>query len=80
MLHADLVSKLARRLYEARRMRVQLRHFSLDYPHMTIEDGYAIQREWVKLEQADGRTIKGHKWPVPASDKQEDHPIQWYRR
>ena len=28
---------------------------------MTIEDGYAIQREWVKLEIADGRTIKGRK-------------------
>ena len=28
---------------------------------MTIEDGYAIQREWVKLEMADGRSIKGRK-------------------
>jgi 2-oxo-hept-3-ene-1,7-dioate hydratase len=28
---------------------------------MTIDDGYAIQREWVKLEQADGRVIKGRK-------------------
>ena len=28
---------------------------------MTIDDGYAIQREWVRLEQADGRVIKGRK-------------------
>ena len=28
---------------------------------MTIEDGYAIQREWVRLELADGHTIKGRK-------------------
>ena len=28
---------------------------------MTIEDGYAIQREWVKLEIADGRIIRGRK-------------------
>jgi 2-oxo-hept-3-ene-1,7-dioate hydratase len=28
---------------------------------MTIEDGYAIQRAWVALEVADGRTIKGRK-------------------
>jgi 2-oxo-hept-3-ene-1,7-dioate hydratase len=28
---------------------------------MTIEDGYAIQREWVRLELADGRTMKGRK-------------------
>jgi len=28
---------------------------------MTVEDGYSIQREWVKLELADGHTIKGRK-------------------
>jgi len=28
---------------------------------MTIEDGYAIQTEWVKLEMADGRRIRGRK-------------------
>jgi len=28
---------------------------------MTIEDGYTIQREWVKLEIADGHVIKGRK-------------------
>jgi 2-oxo-hept-3-ene-1,7-dioate hydratase len=52
---------MARELYEARKQRKQLRHFSKRYPGMTIEDGYAIQREWVRLEQADGRVIKGRK-------------------
>src|SRR5882757_8363437 len=61
MLNADVVQQLARRLYEARKTRVQLRHFSQEHPQMTIEDGYAIQREWVKLELADGRKIKGRK-------------------
>ena len=61
MLAPELVSALARRLYEARRSRVPLRHFSKQHPQMTIEDGYAIQREWVKLELADGRLIKGRK-------------------
>lgn len=61
MLSPDTITKLARQLYEARKSRTQLRHFSRQYPEMTIEDGYAIQREWVKLEQADGRTIKGRK-------------------
>ena len=28
---------------------------------MTIDDGYAIQRAWVALELADGRSIKGRK-------------------
>lgn len=61
MLSPDTITQLARQLYEARKSRTQLRHFSRQYPEMTIEDGYAIQREWVKLEQADGRTIKGRK-------------------
>ena len=52
---------LARRLYEARKSRTQLRHFSKQYPQMSIEDGYGIQREWVKLELADGRRIRGRK-------------------
>ena len=61
MLSQDTTSTLARQLYEARKTRTQLRHFSMQYPEMTIEDGYAIQREWVKLELADGHTIKGRK-------------------
>ena len=28
---------------------------------MTIEDGYAISREWVKTKIAEGRVVKGHK-------------------
>lgn len=61
MLSQDTITTLARQLYDARKNRTQLRHFSQQYPAMTIEDGYAIQREWVKLEQADGRQIKGRK-------------------
>ena len=61
MLPEALVSELARRLYEARKHRTQLRHFSRDHPQMTVDDGYAIQREWVRLEIADGHTIRGRK-------------------
>jgi 2-oxo-hept-3-ene-1,7-dioate hydratase len=61
MLNQDTIFTLARQLYEARKTRTPLRHFSKQYPEMTIEDGYAIQRAWVKLELADGRSIKGRK-------------------
>ncbi len=61
MLEPATVDALARELYEARRSRMPLRHFSLRHPGMSIDDGYAIQRAWVKLEQADGRTIRGRK-------------------
>jgi len=61
MLPQATAAALARKLYDARKSRTQLRHFSREYPQMSIEDGYAIQREWVKLELADGRVIKGRK-------------------
>ena len=61
MIPAKTRKALARELYDARKTRTPLRHFSQRFPAMTIEDGYAIQREWVKLELADGRVIKGRK-------------------
>ncbi len=61
MLSKEIIASLARRLYEARKSRTQLRHFSTEHPAMTIEDGYAVQTEWVKLELADGRRIRGRK-------------------
>jgi 2-oxo-hept-3-ene-1,7-dioate hydratase len=60
-LTREIHAALARELYDARKARVQLRHFSQRHPGMTVDDGYAIQREWVKLEIADGRTVKGRK-------------------
>ena len=61
MLPPDTIESLARQLYDARKNRTPLRQFSRQFPQMTIEDGYAIQRAWVELELADGRTIKGRK-------------------
>lgn len=61
MLSQQVIVDLARRLYAARKSRTQLRHFSKEYPQMTLEDGYAIQREWVRLELADGHRIRGRK-------------------
>ena len=37
------------------------RSISLDYPSITIEDAYAVQREWVEMKIAEGRVLKGHK-------------------
>lgn len=61
MLTQENIESLARELREARRTRTQVRQFSLRHPEMTIEDGYAIQREWVRLELAAGRRVKGRK-------------------
>ena len=61
MLSTPIIADLARQLYAARKSRTPLRHFSKLHPDMSIEDGYNIQREWVKLELADGRSIRGRK-------------------
>ena len=61
MLPKTTINELARELYDARKSRTQLRHFSRRHPGMTIDDGYAIQRAWVALEVADGRSIRGRK-------------------
>ena len=61
MLDNATLAALARQLYDARRQRTPLRHFSRAHPGMTIDDGYAIQREWVELEVADGRSVRGWK-------------------
>lgn len=60
-LDAATIAALARRLSEARKARTPLRQFSREHPGMTIDDGYAIQREWVRLEIADGRRVRGRK-------------------
>ena len=61
MLTNETITALARQLYDARKSRTPLRHFSTQHPAMTIEDGYAIQQAWVRFELADGRTIRGRK-------------------
>ena len=61
MLADATIAALARQLYDARKARTPLRHFSKAHPAMTVADGYAIQRAWVALEVADGRAIRGRK-------------------
>lgn len=44
---------IAQRLDQAEKQREQIRAISLDYPEITIEDAYAVQREWVRLKIAE---------------------------
>ena len=61
MLTPDIIAALATELYQARKTRTAVRHFSARFPGMTVDDGYAVQRAWVALELADGRSIRGRK-------------------
>lgn len=51
----------ARQLDEAERSRQQIRMISLAHPDMTMDDAYAIQGAWLKIKQARGLGIIGHK-------------------
>lgn len=61
MLESNLHATLAHELREAERTRIQVEQFSKRYPQMTVDDSYAIQREWIGLERAAGRTVIGRK-------------------
>ena len=61
VLSKKTIKALAARLHEAEQTGVQTRQFSLEHPDMGFEDAYAIQRAWVAMKMAEGRTLKGHK-------------------
>ena len=75
MLAPDTISTLARDLYNARKSRTTLPLFSKRFPEMTIDDGYAVQRAWVELEIADGRTIRGRKIGLTSRAMQQSSGI-----
>lgn len=60
-LSIEDIQSCAKRLHQAERTRKQIRQLSQDYPSITIEDAYAIQKAWIDIKLAEGRVIKGHK-------------------
>jgi 2-oxo-hept-3-ene-1,7-dioate hydratase len=61
MLDPTTIDDLARRLQEAGRSKTLIPMFTRDYPDLTIDDAYAIQRAWTRMQTESGRVIKGHK-------------------
>jgi 2-oxo-hept-3-ene-1,7-dioate hydratase len=61
MFDDDLIARLAQELENAESSRTQVAHFSKRFAGMTIEDGYRINRAWVKIKAAQGRQVIGHK-------------------
>lgn len=61
MFDQNLIDQLAAELNQSEQSRRQVEHFSKRYPGMTVEDGYAISRAWVKMKIDAGRTVRGHK-------------------
>src|SRR6478609_162796 len=61
MLDQQLIAQLAAELNESEKSRVQVEHFSKRYPGMTVDDGYAVSRAWVKMKIDAGAVKRGHK-------------------
>ena len=79
MLEPAIIDQLAQRLHDAERERKQIRQISLDHPDITIDDAYAIQRTWVALKLAEGRTLKGHKIGLTSKAMQNTSQIDGFR-
>ncbi|WP_294904904.1 2-oxo-hept-4-ene-1,7-dioate hydratase [Tatumella sp. UBA2305] len=60
MLDQQTIKNLASELHQAEINREQTRQLSLRH-NMTIEDAYAVQREWVSEKISQGRLLRGHK-------------------
>src|SRR5207253_4536766 len=75
MLDDATIVALAAELHDAQTRRVQLRHFSRRHPGMTIDDGYAIQRAWLKLRLAEGRVVRGRKIGLTSRAMQQSSQI-----
>lgn len=61
MLSPSDIQEAAARLNAAEHSREQIGQLSLQYPDISIEDAYAIQRSWVEQKIRDGRKLVGHK-------------------
>ncbi|BAO62747.1 2-oxo-hepta-3-ene-1,7-dioic acid hydratase [Pseudomonas protegens Cab57] len=61
MLSPSDIQEAAARLNAAERSGEQIGQLSLQYPAISIEDAYAIQRSWVEQKIRDGRKLVGHK-------------------
>ncbi|WP_404937019.1 2-oxo-hepta-3-ene-1,7-dioic acid hydratase [Pseudomonas sp. JDS08PS003] len=61
MLSPSDIQEAAARLNAAERSCEQIGQLSLQYPAISIEDAYAIQRSWVEQKIRDGRKLVGHK-------------------
>ncbi|WP_019546601.1 2-oxo-hept-4-ene-1,7-dioate hydratase [Streptomyces sulphureus] len=61
MLSDTAIEDAAARLHEAERSGVPIPQLSLQYPEMTVEDAYAVQRAVVARHVAAGRRVRGRK-------------------
>ena len=75
MLSQEIINDCAHQLHQAEKTREQVRQLSLQHPDITIEDAYAIQRKWVEMKLAEGRSVIGHKIGLTSRAMQQSSQI-----
>ncbi len=75
MLSQEIINDCANQLHQAEKTREQVRQLSLQHPDITIEDAYAIQRKWVEMKLAEGRSVIGHKIGLTSRAMQQSSQI-----
>jgi len=71
MLTTETVDALADRLEAAEAGRTPMRHFTIDHPDMTVQDGYAVQARWMEKKREQGAVVRGHKIGLTSKVMQE---------
>lgn len=61
MFDTERIEQLARELNQSKNTRTPLAQFTQRYPDISLEDGYKISRAWIAIQQAEGRSVIGHK-------------------
>jgi 2-oxo-hept-3-ene-1,7-dioate hydratase len=75
MFTQEVIAQLAAELDHSEKSRLQVEHFSKRFPGMTVEDGYAVSRAWVKMKIAQGRVARGHKIGLTSRAMQQSSQI-----
>src|SRR4051812_31325112 len=75
MLTHEQIADAARRLDEAERTQTQIRQLSLQFPDITMDDAYAIQRTWVAGKIQSGAVMRGHKIGLTSRAMQQSSQI-----
>lgn len=71
MLTSEQITAIADELATAEKNRTTAPRLTARYPEMEIEDSYAVQQEWVRRGQADGRRLVGRKIGLTSKVMQE---------
>ena len=75
-MNKDDIRNVAQRLHAAEKNCERIKQTSLEYPEISIEDAYAIQKAWIDIKLAEGQVIKGHKIGLTSRAMQKDAEIE----